>query len=313
VVTNSPFYPIHIIGCGDIGQRVAELWLQRGATIIAVRRNESDAQNNLQNTFRNNLQNNSKELDQAGISNMQLDLDNPQSLTALNIDNALVYYFAPPPNKGTRDSRITHFVAALKKQTPKRLVYISTSGVYGDCNGKWVTEADPPKPTSDRSRRRLDAEKQLETYCQGVGTELVILRVPGIYGTNRLPIERIKLGRPIVKDHASFTNRIHEDDLANICVAAGEINQATGIYNASDGVPGTMAQYFIDIAKALELPPPPEISWQEAQVAMSAEMLSYLSESRRIDNKKMLQELQIELLYPNLAAGLKAAVNSNPK
>ncbi len=242
-----------------------------------------------------------------------LDLDDPQSDVVPNINNAIVYYFVPPPRKSEVDCRVSHFVSAVQTQRPKRLVYISTSGVYGDCDGKWVTEDEPPNPTSDRSRCRLHAENQLASYCRDVGADFVVLRVPGIYGINRLPIESIKQSKPIVKEPISYTNRIHEDDLARICVAAGEIDRPTGIFNVSDGAPGTMAQYFTEIAKAMNLPRPPEISWQDAQKRLSPEMLSYLSESRRIDNKKMLRELGIELLYPDLAAGLKACCGPAPR
>lgn len=286
--------PIFIIGCGDIGRRVAALWLQRSATIAVAQRRIPDSPERLPESARY----------------IMLDLDDPQSDVAPDINNSIVYYFVPPPRNGAIDSRVSRFVSKVQMQTPKRVVYISTSGVYGDCDGKWVTEDKPPNPTSDRSRRRLNAENQLESYCRDVGADFVVLRVPGIYGVNRLPIESIKQSRPIVKDHTAYTNRIHEDDLARICVAAGEIDRPTGIFNVSDGVPGTMAQYFTEIAKAMDLPHPPEISWQDAQKRLSPEMLSYLSESRRIDNKKMLQQLGIELLYPDLAAGLKACGGS---
>ncbi len=297
--------PIFIIGCGDIGRRVAAVWLQRGTTVTAVQRRTSQTTISSHKGPHKNP-NKSSHNSPKSVVNLALDFDDPQSVAALNINNAIVYYFVPPPKNGVIDSRISHFLSKVQTQTPKRLVYISTSGVYGDCNGRWITEDEPPKPTSDRSHRRLNAENQLQSYCRNVGADFVVLRVSGIYGVNRLPVERIKQSRPIVKDHASFTNRIHEDDLARICVAAGEIDRPAGIFNVSDGMPGTMAQYFTETAKALNLQLPPEISWQEAQKVISPEMLSYLSESRRIDNKKMLQQLGVELLYPDLATGLKA-------
>jgi len=283
---------ILIAGCGDIGRRVAKLWLAKRPDVYGLIRNDKHTDT----------------LQDSGIHTLIADLDDPASLKNLNIHKALIYYFAPPPNQGVIDTRISSFIAAIQDIVPQRIIYISTSGVYGDCHGAWVTEDEAVKPSADRSRRRLDAEQQLESYCNRTAAELVILRVPGIYGCGRLPIARIKQGRSVVKDHDSFTNRIHEDDLARICVAAGEKNKPATIYNVSDGQPGTMAQYFTETAKALNLPLPPEISWQEAQRVMSPEMLSYLSESRRIDNTKMLKELDIKLLYPDLHAGLATCV-----
>jgi len=285
---------VYIIGFGDIGRRVASLWLGRDACVVAMRRRHQGR--------------NDDELNLLAVKIVQLDLDQPETLTQLNLSDAIVYYFAPPPAHGLCDTRVTHFISAVQAQTPKRLIYISTSGVYGDCDGRWVSEDEPLRPSADRSRRRLDAEKQLQAYSQRVAVDLVILRVPGIYGAGRLPIDRIKQRRPVVSDHDAYTNRIHQDDLARICVAAGQMNRPAGVYNISDGAPGSMAQYFIESAAALGLPAPPEISWQQAQQSLSPEMLSYLSESRRIDNKKMLRELGIELLYPDLSAGLKASV-----
>ena len=283
---------IFIAGCGDIGCRVAKLWLAKRPDVFGLIRNDKHIDR----------------LQDSGIRTLIADLDDPSSLKNLDIHQALIYYFAPPPDQGVIDTRISHFIAAMQDMVPQRIIYISTSGVYGDCHGAWVTEDEAVKPSADRSRRRLDAEQQLKSYCKRSDAELVILRVPGIYGCDRLPVARIKQGRSVVKDHDSFTNRIHEDDLARICVATGEKNKPADIYNVSDGQPGTMAQYFTETARALKLPLPPEISWQEARRVMSPEMLSYLSESRRIDNTKMLKELDIKLLYPDLHAGLAACV-----
>ncbi len=283
---------ILIAGCGDIGCRVAKLWLAKRPDVYCLIRNDKYTES----------------LQGSGMRTLIADLDDPSSLKNLNSHKALIYYFAPPPDQGVIDTRIGNYLAAMQDNVPQRIIYISTSGVYGNCDGAWVTEDDAVKPSADRSRRRLDAEQQLKSYCKRTNAERVILRVPGIYGCDRLPVARIKQGRSVVKDHNSFTNRIHEDDLARICVAAGEKNKPAPIYNVSDGQPGTMAQYFTETARALNLPLPPEISWQEAQRVMSPEMLSYLSESRRIDNTKMLEELGIKLLYPNLHAGLAACV-----
>lgn len=189
---------------------------------------------------------------------------------------------------------------------PRRIVYISTTGVYGDCAGAWITEAHAARPRAERSLRRLDAEETLGAYGARAGVDTVVLRVPGIYGPGRLPIARIRAGEPVVREEeAPYTNRIHADDLARVCVAAMRRGRAGEVYNVSDGHPTTMTDYFFRVADALGLPRPPALPLALAQDRLGDGMRSYLAESRRIDNRKMLAELGVELLYPDLAAGLR--------
>ncbi len=280
---------IFIVGCGDIGHRVAERWQQRGASVSALARSgERKA-----------------EYARHHIAVIAGDLDQPPTLTAPQA-GALVYYFAPPPTRGTTDPRMQNFLNTISPQArPARIVYISTSGVYGDVRGAWVTEESPTNPTTDRSHRRLDAEQKLRAWCDDHKVPYVILRVPGIYGPGRLPIDVVKSGRPILRESESgYTNRIHADDLAAICVRAGEPDAPPGIYNVSDGQPGTMAQYFKAVADLIGVPHPPEVSLEEAQRVLSAEMMSYLTESRRVDNSKLLRELGIKLKFLTLVDGL---------
>lgn len=279
-----------IVGCGDIGRRVAAQWqsvpvtgLVRSATSI-------------------------EQLQQVGITPILADLDDPVSLQDLPVANALVYYFAPPPASGTTDPRMGRFLAAMDpKRLPARIVYISTSGVYGDRGGDLVNENTPPNPQVDRARRRYDAEQQLRHFGQEHGVAVVILRVGGIYGPGRLPKKRLEDRVPIIHEQlAPSTNRIHADDLARVCVAAGRRGQPDAVYNVSDGTNSNMTEYFNTVADFLRLPRPPTIDWQEAERSLSTGMLSYLKESRRMDNRRMLEELGVELRYPTLEAGLAA-------
>ena len=281
---------IYIIGCGDIGVRVAQLWQARNASVYALARSDDSA----------------SVLQSRNITVLNGDLDQPQSMP-LPPEHSVIYYFAPPPLRGVTDPRMRDFLAAIpNERLPARVVYISTSGVYGDVRGAWVTEESPVNPTVDRSRRRLDAEQTLQTWAARSAVPVVILRVPGIYGPGRLPVEVVKSGRPILSEAESmYTNRIHADDLANICVVAGESHSPPGIYNVSDGHPGSMAQYFKAVADLLGVPRPPEVSMDEAKQVLSAEMMSYLTESRRVDNSKMLRELSVSLQFPTLAEGLR--------
>ena len=279
-----------IVGCGDIGRRVAARW--QNVPVTGLARSDATAE----------------QLRQAGITPWRGDLDDPASLKDLPVANALVYYFAPPPPTGTTDPRMQHFLASIDPaQLPGRIVYISTSGVYGDRGGETVNEDTPPNPQVDRARRRYDAEQQLRRFGQAHGVAVVILRVGGIYGPGRLPRKRLQDRVPIIHEHlAPSTNRIHAEDLAQICVAAARRGRPDTVYNVSDGTDSNMTEYFNTVADFLKLPRPPTIDWEEAERTLSAGMLSYLKESRRMDNTRMLDELGIELQYPTLEAGLAA-------
>lgn len=289
---------ILITGCGDIGIRVAKRLLRADNKfeVYGLTRNE----------------NTGNELNTLAIHPIIADLDNPASLTDLPSKDATVLHLAPPPNQGQGDSRTKdpRFRALLNAfetcGLPAKIVLLSTTAVYGDCKGAWIDESADVNPQTDRGRRRLDAELSLTQWSQAHKVAHVILRVSGIYGPGRFPIERLKKGLPILReDQAPYSNRIHQDDLANLCIAAAERAPNGAIYNACDGQPSTMSHYFKAIAKALNLPMPPEIDREQAETQLSAGMLSYLRESRRLSNKKMLDDLGLELQYPDLASGLK--------
>lgn len=287
--------PVLIIGCGDIGQRVASLCQQKGAMVFGLARSKESA----------------SRLREQNITPIHGDLAQADTLRDLPTRDADVYYFAPPPSEGRSDPHMQHFLAAISNDAlPAKIVLISTTAVYGDCQGAWISEDQPVNPETDRGIRRLDAENTCRAWAEQHGVPIVILRVGGIYGPGRLPIARLQKGLPILREKESpFTNRIHQDDLANVCATAasqlkrGEYSEE--IFNVADGQPGTMSQYFKDVAKACGLPQPPEVSREEAQEQMTAGMLSYLRESRRIDNSKLINELNITLMYPTLEEGLK--------
>ncbi len=181
--------------------------------------------------------------------------------------------------------------------------------MYGDCKGAWIDETTPLNPTADRAFRRADAERQVQQFCQRLDIPLVILRVPGIYGPGKIPLARIRSSLPIVnKQDSPFTNRIHADDLVEVCEKALLNPRITGIYNVTDGHPGTMYDYFVGVAAAMNLPAPPAIALEDAQQQLSAGMLSYMAESRRINNKKLLKDFELVLQYPDLQEGLKHIV-----
>ncbi len=288
---------IFIIGYGDIGRRVASLYRNNKASVTGLARSKSSV----------------RLMKDDDVTPVIADLDDIDSLSGLRLSGTLVFYFAPPPSTGITDPRMNNFLASLdREKLPRKIVYISTSGVYGDQAGQWVTENTPPKPGADRSFRRLDAENQLQQFRCEQAVEIVILRVGGIYGPGRLPEKRIRNAAPVLRQElAPKTNRIHADDLARICFAAGKYGSDGEIYNVSDGCDSNMTEYFFQVAEHLGLPKPPTVDWDKAESTLSKGMLSYLRESRRVDNSKMLSELHINLKYPDLLSGLAGIIPSS--
>lgn len=283
-----------IVGCGYVGRQVAKLEKVQGNHVTALT-GSAKSKERLRNM---------------GIDTAPGDLDDASSLAGLPTGKKIVYYFAPPPGRGIIDSRMQAFVAALgKNNLPARVVLISTTGVYGDCRGEWVREERPPAPETDRAKRRLSAENTLLDWSADSGVPVVILRVPGIYGPGRLPLKRLLEGTPVLREEDSpFSNRIHVDDLARACYAAARKGKAGVVYNVSDGHPTTMTDYFFKVADLLEIPRPPAIPIEEAKKRLSAGILSYLAESKKIDNRRMREELGVEPHYPDLESGLPACL-----
>jgi nucleoside-diphosphate-sugar epimerase len=212
-----------------------------------------------------------------------------------------VLHCAPPPSDGRDDPRTRKLVAALASARiiPQRLVYISTSGVYGDCAGARVAETRPRKPQTPRARRRVAAEDRLRAWSARNGVTLTILRAPGIYSEARLPLDRLKQGTPVLAPEDDvFTNHIHADDLARAAVAAifrGSPNRA---YNVSDDTQMKMGAWFDTVADAFHLPRPPRVPWDEAESRIAPMLLSFMSESRRLVNARAKRELRLRLAHP---------------
>ena len=286
---------VNIIGCGSIGRGLLHLLVTR--TLVKAEHITALVK----------TKESRKQCLALGASSHCIDLDNgsEQLPDSLSMRQSIVYYFTPPPAQGTEDSRVRHFIAQLGEQYPARVVLISTTGVYGHCYGQWVNEDKPVNPEVDRAWRRVDAEQQFQMYCQEFDIPLVILRVAGIYGPEKLPLKRIKAKIPIVRaEDSPYSNRIHVDDLLEICIKAGLSRHIEGIFNCADSQPTTMADYFIKVARANGLEEPPVITLEQAKTQLSAGMLSYMSESRRIDNHKSLSVFEYSLKYPELDKGL---------
>jgi nucleoside-diphosphate-sugar epimerase len=283
-----------IIGCGDIARRLVPLVRGRYA-IYALARDRSQ----------------SPKLRALGLKTVWGDLDRPDTLAALaGLAHDVVHFAPPPTTTGSRDTRTGHLIAALAKgkSLPQHLVYISTSGVYGDCGGDLVDETRPLKPQTARAKRRVDAERQLRGWGARAGVRVTIVRAPSIYAADRLPLERLTRGTPALNaDEDSFVNHVHADDLARIVVAALRHGHANRSYNATDDVPQRMGDYFDLVADVFGLPRPPRIARAEARRTLSPQLFSFMNESRRLSNRRLKRELKVTLRYPSVHEGLALA------
>lgn len=285
-----------IIGCGDVGMRLIPLALPRYRVFALTR----DAAN-------------CAALRARGVTPVVGDLDKPQSLSAIAGIAHDVVHLAPPPSQGVTDTRTAHLIAALGKRRsknsrgslPQHFVYISTSGVYGDCAGAVVPETRPARPQTARAQRRVDAERRLRAWGVRSGVPVSILRVPGIYAADRLPLARLAKGTPALLDaDDSYVNHVHADDLARLVIAALNHAAPGRTYNAVDDLPQKMGDYFDLVADRHGLKRPPRIARSEAQRLIPENLLSFMSESRQLTNQRIKQELRFRLRYPSVLEGV---------
>ena len=281
-----------IVGCGDVGVRVMRL-LSGRYRLLALTSTPARAE----------------ALRAAGAVPLIGNLDDPATLARLAGLADAVLHLAPPPLQGTTDPRSRNLIDALARKGRVRcLVYGSTSGVYGDCGGARFDETRVVNPGTDRARRRVDAESRIRWYGRVHGVRVAILRIPGIYAVDREgghPRERLLRGTAVLnaEDDVS-TNHIHADDLARACVAALARALPQRVIHASDDTDLTMGDYFDLAADVCGLPRPPRISRAEARERLSPMLLSFMSESRRLDNQRLKRELRLVLHYPTVKDGL---------
>jgi len=287
---------ILIIGCGDIGLRVAKQ-LIRHYKVFALTSQASRF----------------AELRAVGATPLLGDLDEPNSLWRLSAIAETVIHLAPPQNRGRLDQRTRNLTRILSQRPNqvRRLIYVSTTGVYGNHSGAHVRETTPVQPESERAWRRVDAERVLRLWAPSHGVSLTILRVPGIYAMDRLPLERIEAKTPaLVPEEDAYSNHIHSEDLARLVCAAVYHGKPQRVINACDGGETKMGDYFDQVADAFALARPPRLPAQELQSLVSPMLWSFMRESRRVMNPR-LSELKTVLRYPSVAAFLKT-ISKNP-
>ena len=284
-----------IVGCGDVGLRVARQLPPR-LKLIAL---TSSAER-------------LPALRAQGITPLLGNLDDRASLRRLAGLATRVVHLAPPPSDNPdwrSDPRTLALLRALRLRSPPRsLVYGSTSGVYGDCQGAWVRETQPVNPNTPRSQRRVHAEGQLRLFGRSSGTQVHILRIPGIYASDReggTPRGRLLRGTPVLRrEDDVYTNHIHAGDLARACLAALWRGKRQRITHASDDSQLLMGDYFDLAADLYQLPRPARLARSTAQQQLPLMLLSFMGESRRLDNQRLKKELRLVLRYPTVAQGL---------
>ena len=285
----SSFKKLLVIGLGDVARRALPL-LGAGWDVVATQRQRHDV---------------------AGVSCLSLDLDAPEAAAfgVLPDDVDAVLYTAPPPNDGVVDTRMVAVLAHWLSHggAPKHVVYISTTGVYGDCGGAWLDEQAALNPESGRAVRRVDAERQLRDFAVKTGATLTILRAPGIYALERLPTDRLRRGVPVLNEvEDGFSNHIHADDLAMMCVAALNRPHGVSVYNACDDVPMKVGEWFTHLALMANLPIPARVSRAELERTVPPLQWSFMRESRRLLNANIKRDLDVSLRYPSALDFLEA-------
>ena len=288
-----------IVGCGDVGQRVARNL--RGRMQLVALTSSVDRVPALR---------------AAGIRPLVGTLDDPATLRRLAGVATRVLHLAPPARDGGaswwRDQRTTALARALRlRSTPLAFVYGSTSGVYGDCGGARVSETRPVRPDTPRAHRRVDAERAVRWLGRSAGVRASILRIPGIYAPDReggTPRQRLQRGTPVLRrEDDVFTSHIHADDLARACVAALFRGRPQRIVHASDDTELRMGDYIDLAADLYGMPRPLRVARDQAQRQLPLQLLSFMGESRRLDNPRLKRELRVRLAHPTVHTGLREA------
>jgi nucleoside-diphosphate-sugar epimerase len=286
-----------IVGYGDIAMRIALILTGRYRVLGLLRNAVRFA-----------------ELRAAGVTPLLGDLDAKISLCRLAGLAHIVLHFAPPPAIGESDTRTRNLLNILSRGTlPDTFIYISTSGVYGDCEGDRVAETRMVNAQTVRARRRVSAEHQIRSWARRTGVRVIILRVPGIYAADRLPLQRLRQGTPVIMaTEDGYTNHIHADDLARAVVAALRFGRSGRLYHISDDSELKMGDYFDCVADTIGLIRPPRVSREQAQRVLPNALLAFVNESRRLVNKRMKCELKLMLLYPTILDGLRIVQQYRP-
>lgn len=273
-----------VVGVGYVGRRLLKLLPERAS--LGLTRSPRDSNGRIR----------------------QIDLDDDEAVCVELPPDYAIVYTVPPARGKDSDGRLRRFLQLLS-HPPRRFVYLSTTGVYGNRDGKVIDETATIAPESAWAKLRASAERDLQTFSKQNSVDLVTLRVPGIYGPGRLGIKRLRDGQPVLRQQdANPGNRIHVDDLARCCVSAVAVDVPAGIYNVGDGDERTATWFAEELARQLNIEPPPTVSRKTTEQTFSTRRLSFLRESRRLDLTKMREVLKPHLKYTDAAAGIAASL-----
>jgi len=285
-----------VTGFGYTGERLVEALLGQSVDVTVLVRSAHAA----------------SRAEAAGASAHVVDLDAPIAERVMCKTDSVLFHLVPPPGDGDQDTRLRRLLAHLESAPPGRIVLVSTTGVYGDHDGDSVDESAAIAPSTDRARRRADAESAAGDFARRTRTELVIMRVAGIYGPQRLPLERLEKRAPLPPtENCGLTNRIHVDDLVTSLLAAARGARHADVFNVADGCAMPMRTWFETVARLAGLPPPPVITMRQARDQLSPGLLSYLNESRHVDNRALIEGLGVRLRYANPEDGIRHALDAS--
>jgi len=282
-----------IVGCGDVGMRVARAMRGRVGLFALTSQPERMAA-----------------LRSLGVTPLLGNLDRATTLRRLAGLATRLVHLAPPPSEGWADPRTGALVRALRLRTPPTsAVYGSTSGVYGDCGGDWVYETRAVHAQTPRAQRRIHAEALMRHWGRASGVTVGLLRIPGIYAADReggTPRARLLKATPVLQAQDDvYTNHIHADDLAQACCLAVWGGAPQRVYNINDDSDMKMGDYFDLAADLYGLPRPPRIARSGASAQLPLMLLSFMNESRRMVNTRMKRELRLRLRHPTVLSGLR--------
>jgi nucleoside-diphosphate-sugar epimerase len=285
-----------IFGCGYLGKRVAERWCAANTPVVAVTRSSWCAPNRDFHTF------NADVLDLPSL----VDLRDLLGRAGWEFDTLLYSigfdHTAGESMMAVYDGGLQNVLEVFSAKT-KRVIYISTTGVFGDAAGDWIDELTSAAPERDGGRASLAAERTLAAHP--LGKNSVILRLAGLYGPGRVPfLDKLRAGEAIPAAENGHLNLIHVDDAARTVVAAGELlpfDNGPRVYCVSDGQPVVRGDYYREVARQVGAQAPRFIAPDPASPrAARAEA------DRRVRNTRMLSELNVSLVYPDYRAGLAA-------
>jgi len=278
-----------IVGCGYLGSRVLDLWLARGEQVYAMTRSPERA----------------AQWAGRGIFPLVADIAEPLTIAPPPAIDTVLFAvgFDPQAGRAIREVYVDGLarVLAWLPITVQRFIYISSTGVYGSFAGEWIDEDAPCEPQREGGKACLAAEQLLS--ASPFADRGVVLRLAGIYGPGRIPRAKDLLdGKPLAASPTGYLNLIHVADAARIVLLA-EQKPTSRCLLVSDGVPVVRGEYYAELARILNAPPP-----QFAPNASEPPVAKRGSADKRISNARLLRELAPEFQFPDYRAGLADAV-----